>query len=217
MEDLDTYSIETDRTVLLSFRNGRQRRVNVERLSNHLRPRDLEIVSRAMKLRHDFIRSHMPRTAVLLLAAGLMTLLALGGRTLAKLFGHSSPAPPGSTMIVRSQAEPQPAAQEAPSSPGATPKLAASGRSYKPAFKLVSKHQPDPEAAAGSPAANVAPQPTPPLPSASPSPSPLPSSTPEPQSAQTAGQTPAGQTGPTPSPTPEQGQVLGDSTGPATP
>jgi hypothetical protein len=212
MEELETYSIETDHTVLLSFRNGRKRRVAVERLPQYLRSQDLHIVERAMKLRRDFIRSHMPKAALLLLAAGLLTLLAVNSRSLvARLFGHSSV--PGSSTIVHSQLPPAPGTQPAPSSPGATPRLTRPRVVHAAAgITLVAKHAVAPAADVTGPA--VTPQPSA-SPAIQPSPSPTPSTSPEPSTA--TNQPASSQPAATPAPASEPGQVLGDATGPATP
>src|SRR6266705_3268680 len=108
MGDLENYSIETDQTVLLSFRGGRKLRVRSDRLARYLRPRDLIVVRRALRLRRDFLSLHMPKTAALLLAAGLVAALMIGTRAVARLFLHQDPAGPSHTSIVRSQMQPRP-------------------------------------------------------------------------------------------------------------
>jgi len=213
MGDLENYSIETDQTVLLSFRDGRKLRVRSDRLARHLRPHDLVVVRRALRLRRDFLRLHMPKTAVLLLAAGLLAALMVGTRVVARLFLHQNPADPSHTFIVRSQAESRPDAEPAPTSPASTPKLAAKHHQAKPA--LAAAHN----AATGSPASTL-PAGTPPttvnLTAADPTPAP--SATPAPSTSSDPGTTAVGpaasQPAPSPTPAPDPGQVLGASTGP---
>src|SRR5882672_6975365 len=110
MSELANYSIETDQTVLLSFKDGRNIRAAITNLPRLLPPRDVEKVMRALKLRHDFITRHMPKAAALIVATGLLALLVAGGGALAQLWTRRTepePAPPHSTL-VRSIERPSP-------------------------------------------------------------------------------------------------------------
>jgi len=224
MGELENYSIETDQTVLLAFRDGTKRRVSVDRLPVYLEPRDLAKVRAALRLRRDFIRRHMPKTALVLAAGGLVALFAVSGRLVATVL-QSNPgatSDPDRTAIVRSAPLPEPS--EPPASvPSGTPQPVAAAT---PAPKLrvhntVAKHRSlvqrviakliQPSSLA-TPAALPSPPPTdPPIQSPTPTPTPLPSSSPAPIADNNP---PANQPAPTPAPDPNQGEVLGDSTGP---
>jgi hypothetical protein len=211
MGDLENYSIETDQSVLLSFRDGRKVRVRPDRLSRYLGTKDLVKVRRAMRLRRDFLRLHMPKTAVVLLAAGLMAALLVSARTVAWIL-ETDTGNPGHNAVVRSQTESRPQADPAPTAPGATPKLAARPhRQAQPTTALASAHLQLP--AANLPVTLTAVSPAP-LATPAAGPSPAPSATPQPDTNQPAGQPAPGQTAPSPTPAPDQGQVLGTSTGP---
>ncbi len=212
MGDLANYSIETDRLVWLAFKDGRNFRVPVNHLAKYLSPRDLQRVRRAIKMRHDFLRHHMPGTLLVLLGLGLavLALAAGGGQVVAHIFHQPTPAapPPPRTEIVRNVNPENTKASPLPSplvSPPAERAVAASvrpapGRS-KPAASRIAHPQVIPAVAVkadlGPVSVAVTPIATPPgNQTADPVPSPSPVPTPVPE------------------PTPPAGQVLGDSTGP---
>jgi len=78
MPKLTNFSIETDHTVLLQFNDGRELRVPLTRIKEHLGANDLNRISAAVQLRRNFIRNHMPKVSVVVIvaAASLATLLA---------------------------------------------------------------------------------------------------------------------------------------------
>lgn len=209
MGELENYSIETDHTVLLAFRDGRRLRVPVDRLPGYLKPRDLAKVRAALKLRRDFIRKHMPKTALVLAAGGLVALFAVSGRIVATaLEPHgTAPATTDHTAIVRNVPLPEPPEPQTltPSSApqpitAATPAprahhAVAKTKHASAVIKAITQPSPPPVVPAG---------PTP-LPAPSPTPSPVPIADNNP---------PAAQSSPSPAPAPNQGEVLGDSTGP---
>ena len=212
MVDLENYRIETDRTVLLSFRDGRKVRVRADRLPRYLHPKDVAVVRRALRLRRDFLRFHMPKAALVFLAAGLLVAALISARTVAWLLLDKS-GNPTHTSIVRSQTEPQAPADPAPTSPAATPKLAGHHHTTTaptPAQVSVASHVTQVLLPAATP--------VPLAPSSVSAPDPAPSATPAPSSGQSTGTTsdqPAST--PAPSPTPaasDSGQVLGAATGP---
>ena len=93
MSELLNYSIETDYSVWLSFRDGRNVRVAFIQLPHYLAPRDLIKVKRAMKLRQDFLRHNMPPTLAVLVAAGLALIVVTGGGAIAMITQLRRPAP----------------------------------------------------------------------------------------------------------------------------
>jgi hypothetical protein len=201
MSELANYSIETDHTVLLAFKDGRRLRVPFGQLAHHLMPPDLDKVRAAIKLRREFIRRHMPKAALVLMAGGLIALLVAGGQAVANYISPHGPVPPppDHSSIVRSQVLPTPAVSPAsqPSVEGET--TVASAAKPKPRFTLRQLFKP-------------APKPPAQVPAASPLASPLPDATPTPSASPNPiadGGTP---NDPSPSPTPQipnQGQVLG--------
>lgn len=222
MGDLVNYSVETDEVVLLIFRDGTRMRVPTNRLEQYLRPRDAARVGSAVKLRHAFLRHHMPKVAVALAAGGMVAMFTFATKPLATLWvGDARSAAetpePGATRIVQDTGSTsttpsrkiglvQPAVTSQPVvSPKPTPKVTPKpGLVQTPVNKAQNVTNILPQ---------VTPQPTPQLlPTPAPSVSPAPSLTP------TVAPTPA------PSPAPgtivqsdqaANGQVLGDSTGPA--
>lgn len=220
MSELANYSIETDHTVLLLFKDGRKLRVPMAQLPRHLTPRDLAKIRSAIKLRQDFIRQHMPKASVILIvAAGLLAIMLAGSRAVATLLHRPSSLPPSgpsdNTGIVRSVEAPSPSAS--PSVQPAPANVAPSRPATTATRHRIARRVTHPTAKKPltglSDAATVTggvlgmPQPAPsPDPSVTPIASPTP--TPTPTDAPIAGQTG------TPGASNQQGQVLGDSTGP---
>ncbi len=99
MGELANYSIETDHTVLLSFKDGKSLRVPFSQLAHYLRPTDLERVRSAIKLRRDFIRRHMPKALIALVAVGLLALFVGGSRVMAALWGQPEQPPDAPTQV----------------------------------------------------------------------------------------------------------------------
>jgi hypothetical protein len=222
MRELDNYSIETDHTVLLAFKDGRTIRVPIGQLAHHLTPADLKRIQAAMKLRRDFVRQHMPKVALALAAGGFLALFMAGGRTVAHLLQPPTPveSTPPSTSIVRSlDPPPTPSLSPAPQpTPGGTtvtanPSKAKRLAKRRPATARIAAHTtvlPAPTTLGGLltglPANPVALLPAPPIGNSS-----GPALTPD-QPSTTPSPSPEA---PAPSPsTPPAGQVLGDSTGP---
>jgi hypothetical protein len=118
MSELANYSIETDHTVLLAFKDGRKLRVPTGQLAHYLSKPDFEKVTAAIKLRRDFIQRHMPKIALLVAGIGLVGLLTVGGRAVAQLIRPPQPVTPAPehTEVVRNQIYPTPSvATPAPS------------------------------------------------------------------------------------------------------
>jgi len=216
MSELANYSIETDHTVLLAFKDGRRMRVPIGQLNHHLAPPDLEKVRAAIKLRRDFIRRHMPKVALLVAATGLVGLLTVGGRVVAEFMNRNPIPAPDNTGISRNMPIDTPAASP---NPGGHPEVkgesaiaaASPAPTITPSTKLGKRrgrnlphHNAVADSAPKAPApASPAPSSTP-APTITPEPSPTPSPSSDPNSALANGNTPANQ----------NGQVLGDSTGP---
>jgi hypothetical protein len=189
MSELANYSIETDRTVLLAFADGRRLRVPIGQLAHYLAPPDLERVRASLRLRRDFIRDHMPKALLALIGAGLIALLTVGGKTVADMFvspRHPQPVQ-SQSKIVRNQLLPNPSASPTPSSASApavavaTPAPAPkSGKHATAAATIKPAPLPKPTALPTvtpivSPQPSVSPSPTP---SASPTPTPTPTTSP---------------------------------------
>lgn len=62
---------------MLAFKDGRKLRVSVRNLSDHLNPIDLRKVKSAIKLRREFLSTHMPKFLILLAVGGLLGVGAL--------------------------------------------------------------------------------------------------------------------------------------------
>ena len=203
MSELVNYSIETDYSVWLSFKDGHSLRVAFGQLPKYLDPRDLKKVRRAMKLRQDFLHHNMPKTLVLAITLGLAGLMLTGGQALAHLWWPTQPvAPSGKSQIVHNTES--------------TAKMPLGG--HNPSISRAAVTLPQPVAARVQPVPTlqpdalklnsvevvVAPLPTVPaaspalpVPPPSPSPAPVPSPTPAAAGGSKVGQPPAS---PTPSP-----------------
>jgi hypothetical protein len=218
MSDLVNYSIETDHTVLLSFKDGRRLRVPLGQLPNHLGADDLAKITRALKLRRDFIRRHMPKAVLVLVAGGLIALGATEAPKVVAWLTHqpATPAPapePAAPKIVHDSRtasptvapSPQPAikGQAIAQATGKSSARASLSKSSKTRGTSTQLKLP----VTGTVASVTLPVTLPtPLPTVLPA-DPITSPSPSPSVSLT----------PTPSPTPQipgQGQVLGDSTGP---
>ncbi|MDF2461015.1 MAG: hypothetical protein K0S68_418 [Candidatus Saccharibacteria bacterium] len=190
MSELANYSIETDHTVLLAYADGRRLRVPIGQLPHHLAKPDLERVRASLRLRRDFIRTHMPKAALLLLGIGLVSLLSVGGKAVADMFNVPQPNPiPPKSEIVRSQFEPEGHVETAP-----TPSIGASSamlaNAPKPDNKDKSKTKSKPDTNTKKATATLKPSAFPkpavvpsvsPIPTPSPSVEPSPATTPEPE------------------------------------
>ena len=210
--ELANYSIETDQTVLLTFKDGRTIRVGSDRLSDYLAGPDLITVQRAKRLREDFIHRHMPKAVFTLVASGALSLFVIGAQPLAQLVPRTNapiePAPLRSTVAesLEDNRNGSAAATATPSSsaPNPTPTPAAGSQ---PADTRPGNAKAKSKVAANkAPVATVASQtaqvPVLPIPNILPGlASPAPEPTPSPASPE-----------PTPSPSPApQGDVLGES------
>jgi hypothetical protein len=204
MSELSNYSIETDHLVWLSFKDGKNLRVPVGQLPRYLTPRDLQKVRRAMRLRRDFMRHHMPGTLIAVIGVGLLLAVLAGEQTVAYFWRHNHVDPESvqPTEIVRNI--PLNSSPYVAPSPVTTPAGQPVAAVTRPTAARV-KPVPTPPRANSKlklPAVAVTPISLPGVPS----PTPLPDVTPNP--------TPAL---PTPTPPPNAGQVLGDSTSPGDP
>lgn len=112
MQRLSNFSIETDSVVLLHFQDGQEQRVPVSQLPQHLYDSDLKRVNAAMRLRHDFIRTHLPKMGLMVLVILGLAAVVVGGQRAVAQFLHSPanviPVPPHDTI----------AHMAAPSTPG---------------------------------------------------------------------------------------------------
>jgi hypothetical protein len=204
MSELANYSIETDQSVWLSFKDGHNLRVSVNQLPRYLSPHDLQKVRRAMKLRRDFIRHHMPKTLAIAAVLGLTALAVSSGQMLAAFWQeHEQLEPtPQQREIVRNLLPAGPDPLPAPS-PAAAPMGRVAG--FNTARHEASSIKPVPTLTPVSKrvvktAVSVTPISRPGIDAgmAAPSPTPIPAATPV----------------ATPAPTPQPGAVLGQATGP---
>jgi hypothetical protein len=203
MSELANYSIETDHTVLLAFKDGRHLRVPISQLAHYLMPPDLAKVRAAIKLRKEFIRRHMPKVALVFVAGGLIALMITGGQVVANLISPPGPVPPppDHSTIVRNQIVPTPATTTTPQ-PAVEGDATVAAATAKPKHKFTIR-QLFTQGAAHSQAA-------PPIPT--PQVVPSPAVTPNPVADNNEPQN-----SPAPEPTPQipdQGQVLGSCTSP---
>ncbi|HSX02010.1 MAG TPA: hypothetical protein VLI05_01705 [Candidatus Saccharimonadia bacterium] len=94
---LANFSVETDELVLLEFSDGQERRVRVRHLGQVLASADLKRVNAALKLRHDFLKTHLPKASLaVVLVGGLLALLLTNQRAVARLM--SPDGLPGATV-----------------------------------------------------------------------------------------------------------------------
>jgi hypothetical protein len=215
MHDLANYSIETDQSVWLSFKDGHTLRVGVGQLPRYLTPHDLQKVRRTMKLRRDFIKHHMPKTMAIALVLGLTALAVTSGQILASLWNeqHSSPIDIPKPEIVRhllpgDDPHPTPEIQSAPAVLADSDKPDKKQDANRAAAKTKPVPTIKPAASRGTtrPSVIVTPiappdtghgiEPTP-LPEVTPEPTPVPTPTPEPRANDTNGQVGGACTGPT--------------------
>ncbi len=208
MGELTNYSIETDQLVWLSFKSGQNLRVTVGQLPHYLSPHDLKRVRRAIKLRRDFFRNHMPKTLIILLALGLTALAVTTGQVLAAMWhAQQGPEPAGQTEIVRNALPAEDSPSPAPTStPTAVAPVAGSVARTAAQAEAVPKLK-APARKLTAPSVSVTPLPAPggdsaaltaPTPAATPTPI-VPTPTPIAEAPDT---------------NPNNGEVLGDSTGP---
>jgi hypothetical protein len=124
MKKLANFSVETDTVVLLEYQDGQAERVAVWRLAKHLVGADLVRVRAAIKLRQDFIRSHISRLSVILFLTGAALVAVVGGRDAIVRFvqptsSHAVVSPPNTVVPVAPTttpaAVPSPQADAAPS------------------------------------------------------------------------------------------------------
>lgn len=227
MGELANYSIETDHTVLLLYKDGKSLRVPFSQLAHYLKPTDLERVRSAIKLRRDFIRRHMPKAVIALAVGGLLALFIGGSRVVATLWGqpdNPAAAPEradpkhdiaGGTNLSGSVNAPSPSTEPvAASTPAPAAKPNAQARAAQSRLKKSSRPQVKTSNIIITlpilPSPVVVPLPDPlagPTPSPAPSTSPSPTPTPNP----IAGS--GGSQGhPLDTPPAQSGEVLGDST-----
>jgi hypothetical protein len=96
-QHLANFSVETDELVLLEFSDGQEQRVRVRQLDQVLTSADLKRVNAALKLRHEFLKTHLPKASLaVLLVGGLLALLLTNQRAVARLMNPG--ALPGTTV-----------------------------------------------------------------------------------------------------------------------
>jgi len=83
MHKLANFSVETDTIVLLQFQDGQQSRVAITQLPQHLTGADLKRVQAALKLRRDFLKTHLPKMGLMLATGVGLATLFIGGHKLA--------------------------------------------------------------------------------------------------------------------------------------
>jgi hypothetical protein len=79
MNELADFSVETDTTVLLEFRDGTRLRTPVKRLPLHLVGKDLDRVRAAVKLRKVFLRDHLPKEGLAIALAVILCAVGIAG------------------------------------------------------------------------------------------------------------------------------------------
>jgi hypothetical protein len=92
MLKLAKYSIETDKTVLLQFADGSDKRISPERLVEYVTGDDLSAVQAAFKVRKTFLKRHLPKLVIIVAAGGIISLIGLSQqKELNILMHHSDP------------------------------------------------------------------------------------------------------------------------------
>lgn len=223
MSELANYSVETDEVVLLIFQDGSRRRVAANQLDQYLEPFDAARVGAALKLRHRFLRLHMPKAVVAFVAGSAIAMLALASKPLATLWvGDARSATetprPGTTELVHNTetatkakpttapsskitSTPKPSISQPTPSPSPAPH---SGILASVVHAIVEITKDDPISSTQVAEPSPSPQPSP-SPSVSPDPTPIPTMIPSPTPGPIV-------IDPNPTPQPGAGQVLGDST-----
>ncbi len=91
MSKLSHYSIETDRTVLLSFSDQSNVRVPISRVKEYVAPNELKTIEKALMMRENFFKRHLPKFAISFVAGGLLVATSFHENTvLNRLFQPSS-------------------------------------------------------------------------------------------------------------------------------
>ncbi|MEO7617669.1 MAG: hypothetical protein ABIS59_02400 [Candidatus Saccharibacteria bacterium] len=114
MMKLAKYSIETDKTVLLQFADGTDKRVSPERLVEYVTGDDLTTVQGALKVRQRFLKRHLPKLAMALTAGGIIGIIGLSQQQeLNTLMHRADPKPlaehyPSLTSHAQTLATPAP-------------------------------------------------------------------------------------------------------------
>jgi len=113
MQELATFSLETDSTVLLQYKNGRKQRVHMTELAKYALSADIEKIKTAYRLRTSFIDTHMPKARMILLVligAGVLGITAVAGQKALAEFTNKpvniQSQPAGHAEVARSLAEP---------------------------------------------------------------------------------------------------------------
>ena len=60
MQELATFSLESDSTIVLQYKSGHTKRVRMAELAKHVLSADVEKIMAAYRLRTSFIATHMP-------------------------------------------------------------------------------------------------------------------------------------------------------------
>lgn len=131
MRKLRNYSIETD-LIFLEFNDGQNLRVAKNELSEHLTGPDLAKVTRALKLRRDFIRNNFPKTLVVAAIVGLAAFALADSKDVVSFWTrthplHPAPSQAGNAAQALSTPTPtdSPVPTPADSSPASAPALPA--------------------------------------------------------------------------------------------
>jgi hypothetical protein len=95
MSKLLRYSIETDRTVLLSFSDDSNVRVPLSQVKEFVGPSELKKIEKALQIRENFFKRHLPKFAISFVAGGLLVVGGLHENTvLNNLFQSSNNVAP---------------------------------------------------------------------------------------------------------------------------
>lgn len=105
MRKLQTYSIESDHTVSLTFTNGQAARVPISKIALYLADHDRAKIEHAVKVRRQFLKDHMPKLLVGAIVVTALGVAASSHSTMSRMFSHTLTPP-----RVRTVQEPLPAA-----------------------------------------------------------------------------------------------------------
>lgn len=88
MAQLANFSVEDNDKVLLKFQDGRERLASIDELHKHVSGADHQRIRKALKLRADYVRKHLPPWAKVIMIAVLVGFLGAGMTKAATIVIH---------------------------------------------------------------------------------------------------------------------------------
>jgi hypothetical protein len=139
-QTLSDFTIETDNSILLLFKNGDSKRVSRNDLAQYLASDDLSRIEHAFSLRHQFIKRVLPPTLMVALTAGIIGMSGYEGKNMSNLMHHGASGKPAQTVRAKAgfkpsahvQVQTQPApVQSAPAQADSRPEAGPAGTSQQ--------------------------------------------------------------------------------------